>query len=80
MILGYYEDGPDLVTLAMNGWGGTEPAWWLNLRAQPDVPVTLKNGTRSVRARAAQGEERDAFPGDVELVWRRHRRLRDRLT
>lgn len=31
VILGYLEDGPDLVTLAMNGWGEAEPAWWLNL-------------------------------------------------
>jgi hypothetical protein len=26
-ILGYYEDGPNLVTLAMNGWADPEPAW-----------------------------------------------------
>ena len=25
VILGYYEDGPNLVTLAMNGWGEGEP-------------------------------------------------------
>lgn len=34
-MVGYYPVGPDLVTLAMNGWGDTEPAWWLNLRSQP---------------------------------------------
>jgi deazaflavin-dependent oxidoreductase (nitroreductase family) len=38
-ILGYYEDGPNLVTLAMNGWAAPEPAWWLNLRANPDATV-----------------------------------------
>src|SRR5919204_825224 len=58
VILGYYEDGSNLVTLAMNGWGAGEPAWWLNLRARPDASVTLKDGARPVRARAAQGEER----------------------
>jgi hypothetical protein len=26
VILGYVEDGPDLVTLAMNGWGEGDPA------------------------------------------------------
>ena len=36
-IVGYYEDGPNLVTLAMNGWADGEPAWWLNLQAQPDT-------------------------------------------
>jgi deazaflavin-dependent oxidoreductase (nitroreductase family) len=57
VILAYYEDGPNLVTLAMNGWGVGEPAWWLNLLARPEAQATLKDGTRSVRARAAQGEE-----------------------
>jgi deazaflavin-dependent oxidoreductase (nitroreductase family) len=58
VILGYYGDGPNRVTLARNGGGAGEPAWWLNLRSQPDATVTLKDGTRSVRARAAEGEER----------------------
>ena len=58
-IVGYFEDGPNLVTLAMNGWADAEPAWWLNLQAQPDTVVELKDGRRAVRGRAAEGEERD---------------------
>ena len=58
VILGYLEDGPNLVTLAMNGWGEGEPAWWLNLQAHPQVGVQLKDGTREVVAHAATGEER----------------------
>ena len=59
-ILGYVEDGPNLVTLAMNGWGVKDPAWWLNLRALPHATVELKGGTnRHVRAREAVGEERE---------------------
>ena len=58
-IVGYYEDGPNLVTLAMNGWAEAEPAWWLNLQAQPETIVELKDGLRAVRGRAAEGEERD---------------------
>jgi deazaflavin-dependent oxidoreductase (nitroreductase family) len=58
-IIGYYEDGPNLITLAMNGWGEKEPAWWLNLQARPDTSVQLPGETRAVRARAAVGEERD---------------------
>lgn len=60
VILGYLEDGPDLVTLAMNGWDEGHPAWWLNLRAHPDAVVRLAGRQpRPVRARAAVGEERD---------------------
>jgi hypothetical protein len=58
-MVGYYEDGPNLVTLAMNGWGEPEPAWWLNLQAQPDTTVDLAGGSRAVRARAAAREERE---------------------
>ena len=39
VILGYFEDGDNLVTMAMNGWQPGEPAWWLNVQAHPDVEV-----------------------------------------
>jgi deazaflavin-dependent oxidoreductase (nitroreductase family) len=58
VILGYFDDGPNLVTMAMNGWASGEPAWWLNLQANPDVIVDLTDGRRTVRARVAVGEER----------------------
>ena len=57
-ILGYYEDGPNLITMAMNGWGEPEPAWWLNLQAHPATTVELRDGPRRVRGRAASAEER----------------------
>lgn len=57
-ILGYFEDGPNLVTMAMNGWADPEPAWWLNLQAHPEATVELKSGSRSVRGRAATADER----------------------
>jgi deazaflavin-dependent oxidoreductase (nitroreductase family) len=58
VIVGYFEDGPNLVTMAMNGWGKGEPAWWLNLQAHPEATVDLKGGSRVVRAHAAMGVER----------------------
>jgi deazaflavin-dependent oxidoreductase (nitroreductase family) len=83
-ILGYYEDGPNLVTMAMNGWGDPDPAWWLNLQAHPDAVIDLKDGTRTVRARAATGEERtrlwglftswQGWGGNVEAYARRRSR------
>ena len=58
-ILGYFEDGPNLVTMAMNGWMEAEPAWWLNLQANPVTRVEVADGIRKVRGRAAVGEERE---------------------
>ena len=47
-ILGFIEDGPNIVVAAMNGWMDPEPAWWLNLQAQP--------GGEQSRCRAAMSE------------------------
>ncbi len=68
VILGYIEEGPNLVTMAMNGWADPEPAWWLNLQAHPEVNVVLVEGRRTVRGRAAEGEERSR-------LWARWREL-----
>jgi deazaflavin-dependent oxidoreductase (nitroreductase family) len=66
VILAYLEDGNDLVTLAMNGWGEGEPAWWLNLQADPTARVRLPHAEREVVAHAATGAER-------ERLWERYR-------
>ena len=72
VVIGYFDDGPDLVTLAMNGWAEPEPAWWLNLQAHPEATVELKGETRPVRGRAATGAER-------ERLWARWREIDGRL-
>ncbi len=72
VIVGYFEDGPNLVTMAMNGWGEGEPAWWLNLQAHPLVDVELADGARRVIGRAAHGEER-------ERLWARWREIDENL-
>ena len=58
VMVGYFEDGPNLVTMAMNGWSPGEPAWWLNLQAHPMATVEFAGGRRTVKGRAAAGEER----------------------
>ena len=64
VIIGYLEDGPNLVAIAMNGWDEGHPAWWLNLEAHPDAVVQLaEQAPTRVRARRAVGEER-------ERLWR----------
>ena len=65
VIVGYFEDGPNLASMAMNGWGAAEPAWWLNLQAHPEAVVELAGGIRrEVLGRAAVGRER-------ERLWQR---------
>jgi F420H(2)-dependent quinone reductase len=71
VMIGYFEDGPRLVALAVNAWAEAEPAWWLNLRADPDAVVELAGERRQVHARAAEGEER-------ARLWARWRDLGER--
>jgi len=59
VMLGYFDDGPRKVTMAMNGWSSGEPLWWLNLQANPEARIAVRGGEYAVRGRAAQGEERD---------------------
>jgi F420H(2)-dependent quinone reductase len=72
VILGYLDDGANLVTMAMNGWANGEPAWWLNLQAHPETRVELADGHRLVRARAAVGDDRSR-------LWARWREVDPRL-
>ena len=60
VIIGYVEDGPNLVGIAMNGWDEGHPSWWLNLEAHPDAVVRQTGQQpRRVRAHAATGDERE---------------------
>ena len=51
----YVKDGEDFVIIASKGGASTHPAWFLNLKANPDATVEV--GDREVRVRA---EEADA--------------------
>jgi deazaflavin-dependent oxidoreductase (nitroreductase family) len=73
VIVAYLEEGPDLISMAMNGWGAAEPAWWLNLKAHPQAVVELPGGIRrEVLGRAAVGPER-------ERLWQIFRELDEKL-
>ena len=72
VMLAYVEDGPNLVTLAMNGWDPAEPAWWLNLQATPEAHVALVDGERDVVARVATDEER-------QRLWQRWAEVNKKL-
>lgn len=65
----YLEDGDNLVIVASQGGLPKNPQWFPNLLAAPDTTVRVrKQGTRPVRARVAEGQERaDLWPRLVEL-------------
>ena len=54
----FLRDGADLVVVASNGGLPWFPAWWLNLRAQPQATVLLGRVRTPVVARPASPDER----------------------
>jgi deazaflavin-dependent oxidoreductase (nitroreductase family) len=55
----YIQDGDDLVIIASKGGNPRHPAWYHNLRANPETEVQVGSERRRVRARVADPEERD---------------------
>jgi deazaflavin-dependent oxidoreductase (nitroreductase family) len=65
--LGYFKDGDDVVIVASKGGHPRNPAWFHNLKANPNTTVQIGSERRPVRARVATAEERDRlWPKAVE--------------
>ena len=79
----YIPDGDDLVIVASKGGYPKNPAWFHNLRANPDTTVQVGSERRAVRARVASAEERrrlwpkvlDAYSGYGEYQERTGREI-----
>jgi deazaflavin-dependent oxidoreductase (nitroreductase family) len=80
----YVRDGDDLVIVASKGGYPKHPAWFHNLRANPDTAVQVGSERRAVRARVANPEERarlwprvvDAYPTYEDYQRRTGREIR----
>jgi F420H(2)-dependent quinone reductase len=55
----YIEDDSDVVIVASKGGHPRHPAWYHNLRANPDTTVQIAAAHRGVHARVATPEERE---------------------
>jgi deazaflavin-dependent oxidoreductase (nitroreductase family) len=56
----YYVDaGADVAVVTSNAGRDREPAWWLNLQAEPDAEIEVGKERRQVRARRAKPAEQD---------------------
>ncbi len=55
----YFRDGDNLVIIASNGGEDYDPAWWLNLKSNPQAVVQIGSRKLTVTAEEATGEERE---------------------
>ena len=58
----YVRDGDDVVLVASKGGYTKNPAWFHNLKANPETTVQIGSERRAVRARVAA-------PGERERLW-----------
>ena len=61
--------GDAWTVVASNGGTDTQPAWFLNLQADPDVEVQVKGDRVRARARVATPEEKPALWASMVEAW-----------
>ena len=71
-------DGDRLVVVASFGGDDRHPAWYLNLRANPEVRATIAGSTRTLLARIATEEERVALWPRIISVFEGYARYQKR--
>jgi deazaflavin-dependent oxidoreductase (nitroreductase family) len=67
--LSYRSDGDRWVVVASKGGAPRNPAWFENLRADPEAGVQVKGEKVPVRAKPAEGEERLRLWSLMTEVW-----------
>jgi deazaflavin-dependent oxidoreductase (nitroreductase family) len=71
-------DGDRLVLVASFGGDDRHPAWYLNLRSNPEVRVTIAGSTRTMIARIATEEERGELWPQITSVYEGYARYQKR--
>jgi F420H(2)-dependent quinone reductase len=74
----YVKDPPDVVIVASKGGHPHHPAWYHNLRANPDTTVQIGSERRPVRARVATPEERARLWPKVVRAYSGYRTYQER--
>ena len=76
--LAYARDGDDLVLVASKGGHPKHPAWFHNLKANPDTTVRVGRERRPVHARLAEPEERPRLWKAADAEWSDFKTYRER--
>ena len=78
MPLIFDSDGGNYVLVASKGGYDQHPAWYLNLQANPEAEVQVKGDVFKVRARDAEGEERERLWRQMNEMWPDYDRYQER--
>jgi deazaflavin-dependent oxidoreductase (nitroreductase family) len=70
MLTSPVQDGDQLVLVASYGGDDRHPTWFLNLRDNPQVEITMDGRARRMRARVATPEEKEKLWPRVVAAYR----------
>lgn len=79
----YLPEGRNMVIVASKGGAAKHPAWWLNLRDNPETKVQVGSHRLAVRAEKTEGEDRghlwsklvEMYPGYADYQRRTTREI-----
>jgi deazaflavin-dependent oxidoreductase (nitroreductase family) len=70
VVIGHSRSGAALVVIASNNGAPGDPHWYRNLQADPHATAELGGKKFEVRARTAEGEERDRMGALIDYLER----------
>jgi deazaflavin-dependent oxidoreductase (nitroreductase family) len=65
----YQRYGDDYLVVASKGGAADDPAWYLNLRAEPEVTVQVRGDRFKAHARTASAEEKPDLWRTMVAAW-----------
>lgn len=80
MLTSPVQEGDKIVLVASRGGDPQHPGWYHNIRANPDVEVRMRGGTKKMRARVATPEEKARLWPDVVKKYKGYGQYQTRTT
>lgn len=78
MLTSPLQEGDTVVIVASYGGDDRHPAWFHNLRDNPDVEITMRGETRKMRARIASADEKARLWPQITATYRGYRSYQGR--
>lgn len=76
----YVRHGDDIAIIGTRFGGNRHPAWYYNLKANPNATVMLDGEQYAVEARTADEDERDAVWEAADRIYSGFAKYRERIT
>ncbi|HYZ91603.1 MAG TPA: nitroreductase family deazaflavin-dependent oxidoreductase [Actinomycetota bacterium] len=80
MLTSPVQEGEKIVLVASRGGDPQHPGWYHNIKANPDVEVRMRGGTKQMRARVATKDEKTRLWPDVVKKYRGYGQYQTRTT